>query len=398
MKSKLYWQYLLFIVVSLILISFNSSISAQGIGSINFSYVAEGVEFRLYKVGNITSGGGFVLTDRFSSYPVELSDDNAPRTLTEYIKRDNISSDDKASTNSEYYALFSNLDVGIYLIEGDTSSIGRKTFIPSPVMVAIKSNEPNITAKAKYETKTRPGGGPPHDEEFNYQEVSVLKVWDGDTGKAPVTVQLLRNGDVYTEVTLSEDNNWKYTWSNLSESDDWSVVEKTVIENYKVSIEKDGTVYIIENTYTPPDTPSETTTNEPVVETTTTNSITPPPGDTPPGDTPPGDTPPGDNPPGGNPPDGTNPPGDSDSPNDELGQFDGSAGDLYGTRKDKRNINNPKKPGELSGQSGPLNAPGRGRLPQTGQLWWPVPLFACVGVLFIIIGMSYRREDNGYEC
>ena len=30
-------------------------------------------------------------------------------------------------------------------------------------------------------------------------------------------------------------------------------------------------------------------------------------------------------------------------------------------------------------------------LPQTGQLWWPVPLLVAAGLLFIIIGLVQRR-------
>ncbi len=31
-------------------------------------------------------------------------------------------------------------------------------------------------------------------------------------------------------------------------------------------------------------------------------------------------------------------------------------------------------------------------LPQTGQLWWPVPCLLCLGVLFLVIGVYRRRE------
>ncbi|HAP78795.1 MAG TPA: hypothetical protein DCQ78_01135, partial [Ruminococcus sp.] len=36
-----------------------------------------------------------------------------------------------------------------------------------------------------------------------------------------------------------------------------------------------------------------------------------------------------------------------------------------------------------------------GKLPQTGQLWWPVPLLAGGGILFIAIGLRIRsRKEN----
>lgn len=35
--------------------------------------------------------------------------------------------------------------------------------------------------------------------------------------------------------------------------------------------------------------------------------------------------------------------------------------------------------------------PGKPTLPQTGQLWWPVPVMIAVGLLFVIIGLIRRR-------
>ena len=35
--------------------------------------------------------------------------------------------------------------------------------------------------------------------------------------------------------------------------------------------------------------------------------------------------------------------------------------------------------------------PGNSKLPQTGQLWWPVPMLLAAGLLFIVIGLIRRR-------
>lgn len=35
--------------------------------------------------------------------------------------------------------------------------------------------------------------------------------------------------------------------------------------------------------------------------------------------------------------------------------------------------------------------PGNPNLPQTGQLWWPVPTLFAVGLLFVVIGLAQRR-------
>lgn len=35
-----------------------------------------------------------------------------------------------------------------------------------------------------------------------------------------------------------------------------------------------------------------------------------------------------------------------------------------------------------------------GQLPQTGQLWWPVPLLICCGLFFLILGLLIRRGNS----
>lgn len=37
---------------------------------------------------------------------------------------------------------------------------------------------------------------------------------------------------------------------------------------------------------------------------------------------------------------------------------------------------------------------GGGRLPQTGQLWWPVPVLVCAGLGSIVVGLLRRREGE----
>ncbi len=34
------------------------------------------------------------------------------------------------------------------------------------------------------------------------------------------------------------------------------------------------------------------------------------------------------------------------------------------------------------------------KLPQTGQLWWPVPLFACIGAVLVLTGVLIRRSKK----
>ena len=48
------------------------------------------------------------------------------------------------------------------------------------------------------------------------------------------------------------------------------------------------------------------------------------------------------------------------------------------------------------GATPPPSKPSGGKLPQTGQLWWPVPVLTAAGMLLIVVGLVRRREAD-YE-
>lgn len=52
--------------------------------------------------------------------------------------------------------------------------------------------------------------------------------------------------------------------------------------------------------------------------------------------------------------------------------------------------NTPKK------ENHPITPEKDPTLPSTGQLWWPVPILLCAGLLFVVIGLL-RRRGAGYE-
>ena len=77
-----------------------------------------------------------------------------------------------------------------------------------------------------------------------------------------------------------------------------------------------------------------------------------------------------------------------------------------GTEKQTEKKNDPKNDldgssgsGESSGSSGTDSTGGSSastgsKLPQTGQLWWPVPVLIAAGLILIIIGVARRRNGK----
>ena len=105
---------------------------------------------------------------------------------------------------------------------------------------------------------------------------SVVKIWDDSSNAdqlrpVSIQVQLLADGAAYGDViTLSDGNNWSYTWSDLPAKKNgqyisYTVQEITNVNGYTVSISESGTVFTIVNYHpvTPPPTPTPTPSDEP---------------------------------------------------------------------------------------------------------------------------------------
>ncbi len=121
------------------------------------------------------------------------------------------------------------------------------------------------------------------------RDFTVTKKWSDDDNKAGVrpksiTVYLLNNGIRYNNmsVTLSEENNWTYTWTDLPIANGNYSVEEAEVEKYDASVETKDWSSVITNTYdedkptdTPTPTPTPTTTVTPTPTTTATPTPTP---------------------------------------------------------------------------------------------------------------------------
>lgn len=122
--------------------------------------------------------------------------------------------------------------------------------------------EKEITAPGTYklvlwyerteESSPNPKPDPDPDTGDDDVDIFVSKVWkdDGsDLRPDSISVQLYRNGKAYgDEVTLSENNNWRYTWSGLKDGYTWTVEEVDVPDGYVSEASRVGNRWIITNT------------------------------------------------------------------------------------------------------------------------------------------------------
>ena len=279
-------------------------------GSISLECPAEGMELSLYRVADYEDS--YTLTEKFENYQVSLDQRDqdswkgAARTLADYIRRDGIKADVVTKSGSDRCVCFEELSRGLYLVSGKEIEVQEngktKIYTPKVSLVALPDSTQedayNREVFLKYDDREKPEG--------SSARIHVLKVWKQDREEnrpASVQVELLRTDSkgkttVVDRQILNPENQWSYTWEDLSSQASWSVTEQKVPSGYTVSTSQQGSTVVLTNT--------------------------------------------------------------------------------------------AEEPGEPGGDDG---TPSQ-KLPQTGQLWWPVPLLMLAGVMCLLAGKALRRYGD----
>lgn len=363
-----------------------------------------GAEFKLYKVAEVSSDVRYTATEQFAKYSVsfDMREDGGralAQTLAAYANRDDIIPVGTDTTDADGRVKFSGLKTGLYLANSPTYRFGGYDYMPEPFLVCLPDYEDNkwindVSASPKVSREKVPtsGGGGGTPSVTPKTDIGVLKVWEEDNEEErpeSVEVELLRNGIVYHRAVLNKDNNWHYTWNDLPDYGTYEVTEKNVPESYKVSVTREGDVFVVKNTG--PGTPEEPSTEAPteaVTEPKPEPATSPSPAEViiPP-----------------NPPviqEPVIPDNDTEeSTEDPYGAASGRGGrsGAYTTREgEEDNPNVPGVPGSGSagGTGSRAGSSANGRLPQTGQLWWPVPIMSTFGLILFLLGFIRHKEQE----
>lgn len=227
-----------------------------------------GATLHLYRVMERKTNGSYALTSDFIASGVNVTSSTADwatvaNSLAVYARGNNSSlALSSATTDSGGTCTFTPAEAGVYLVLGDTLSVGYGTYTFSPSLVTLPDASGNMAltanAKVSYSFYSPPGSDP--------ISITALKVWNGDEGQedarpAYITVALVHDNTTYQTAQLSDSNNWRYTWNNLDPNYSWSVVEVSVPDNYTVEYTQNGNIQTITNSYTviiPPEEPPTT--------------------------------------------------------------------------------------------------------------------------------------------
>ena len=328
-----------------------------------------GVTFNIFKVADINPDGTFGAIDpTFADYKIDPQYKNKEDweafayTLDMSIIRDGIPCDATRSTGSDGFLLFENLPTGLYLVSGLEYRHDNEMHEIKPFMVSLPTFVEGVWF---YDVTSQPKcpGEIEAPEKITY---NVIFLWDdeGCEDKRPKSVDIalmkidnptsyrvgrsLINkcyafekrsfnsyGQVVDTATVSAKNNWRYTWSGLDYGCEYDIVTEE-LEDYYITASYDRRTFIFRHRTTPDGSGDSGGGVNPDV------------------------TPDDEN-------DGANPDGKPDGNSDGNGNPDSS------------------------------NGSGSEKLPQTGQLWWPVPFMILVGLILCIFGIIRRRGDSNEE-
>lgn len=229
-----------------------------------------GAQFRLYNVATVETDGTYTLTGDFRNYPVEVNGLDADgwrqltSTLLNYVSADNLEPMDTGTTGEEGKLIFPNqaekLMPGLYLVDAEPVKQGEFICQAEAFMVSL----PGLTADGEqwlYDVSVRVKyTKEPVDTEETVERY-VLKVWEGDAEQIrpeQIRVELRRNGELYDTVMLNAEKNWRHHWPELPRLDaegnenEWSIVELEV-EDYLLTVTLEGITFLLTNRYAPGD-------------------------------------------------------------------------------------------------------------------------------------------------
>ena len=266
-------------LVLLMVISLPSAVSAVGEIDIHKKTSIEilaaaddaalnGAEFEIYLVASIGADGTKTAAHGFEYYEYYVENNNMADirkmagTIESHAVQNGVEPFDKGKTDSNGLLTFpvNALEMlpGLYLVTNNNHIQGDYIYSAEPFVVIVPGMDDDgqwnydVVSYPKF-SKTPADG--------LYVDVSVIKIWKDTNHEkhrpAEVTVNLYKDKNIYDTVKLDASNSWRYTWKHLDKKADWSVAEE-FSDGYTATVEKDGTQYVITNTYkkdTPPDEP-----------------------------------------------------------------------------------------------------------------------------------------------
>lgn len=322
--------------------------------------ILDGMEWSIYRVGGRSADGDYELQGEFAKYPISLEDTSATAMMaaantleTFALVYDHVPIDSGVADKNGSL-VFDSLKAGLYLVSGDYIQKGDTYYFFSAFLMEISASadaEVNLVAYPKYISMNEREGG------FDY---SVRKIWANDESEPEnrsvyITAEIYRNGDLYDTVRLDASNDWTYEWH----SDDvceWHVAEVDIPEGYDVIYRTNETQFVIVNTFTNSSSITETQATTISYETETTETTV-------------------------------------ETISTMTETQESTVTDMTESTTENTNPTQNTTTTTVTTTTVTTETTTTEKIPQTGQLWWPVPLLAAAGLISIAVGVRLNTKE-----
>ena len=205
-----------------------------------------GAQLSVYYIATvgINTGGNlnYIFTEEFAELGIAIDDPELAAKLDTYLSENEVPAI-QLCTDKNGTASCEELPLGLYFIRQTNTVEGFAPCTPFLVTVPVKNDDGYVYAV----------NASPKTEVAKLTSITIKKVWNTDAStKAAdsVIVQLLRNGKVVETATLSEDNNWQVIYTDMPESDAYSIQEVNVPEGFTATYKQNAYVFTVTNTST----------------------------------------------------------------------------------------------------------------------------------------------------
>ena len=205
-----------------------------------------GAELSVYFVSTVVmdADGNLIYdyTEDFKEFGTAIDDTTLAIKLDAFVSQHPVPSI-KITTNNEGTAFCKELPLGLYFVKQTGAVEGFAPCTPFIVTVPNETDDGYV-----YDVNASP-----KTEVSRLTSITIKKVWNTDKSTEAtesVTVQLLKNGNVEKTVTLSPQNDWQVTCTDMPESDAYSIKEVDVPEGFTATYKQNGYVFTVTNTST----------------------------------------------------------------------------------------------------------------------------------------------------
>lgn len=205
-----------------------------------------GAELSVYHVASVVMDADGKLiydyTEDFEAIDAALDDAALVAKLDAFVSAHSVPSA-HITTDAQGTACCDALALGLYFVK----QVGEvEGFAPCTPFLVTVPNEKD--GEYVYEVNASP-----KTDVARLTEITIKKVWNTDASTKTadnVTVCLLRDGVAVKTAILSNENDWQITYSDLPESDAYSIVEVDVPKGFTATYQQNGYVFTVTNTST----------------------------------------------------------------------------------------------------------------------------------------------------